>query len=296
MIDVSPGIYPAAVTPFTPEGEIDYVSVAKLLAWFEAAGCAGAVLAGTNGEGPSLSAIEKRDLLRKAMPLRGKLSLILGIATTSLEEGIWLAKQAAKDGAEAVLVMAPFYFKEANEEGVAKWFEELMSGSPLPVLVYNFPQRTGVTISAELLARLARHEKFGGAKDSSGDAQNLLGYKQAVGDKPLFVGNETLLFDALKAGWSGSISGAANTVPQWLSQITAEWLKGDVESAAAKFEILLPALKAIRGAPQPAVNKALLARHGVIDSGNPRLPLLQADHEVVDGVAREIKKATGFAF
>src|SRR5436305_4424299 len=109
------GIYPAAVTPFDEKGRVDILCVARLLAWFEAAGCKGAVLAGTNGEGPSLSATEKRDLIREAIPLRGKLDIILGIATSSLEEAVWSCNQAQNAGAVAALVMPPSYFREATE-------------------------------------------------------------------------------------------------------------------------------------------------------------------------------------
>src|SRR4051812_1946026 len=103
------GIYPAAVTPFDEKGRVDILCVARLLAWFESNGCKGAVLAGTNGEGPSLSPVEKRDLLRDAMPLRGTLDLILGIATSSSDEAIWLCKQAGAVGAKAILLMPPYY-------------------------------------------------------------------------------------------------------------------------------------------------------------------------------------------
>src|SRR5437588_2512986 len=124
---LQPGIYPAAVTPFDEKGRIDMLSVARLLAWFEANGCKGAILAGTNGEGPSLSPVEKRDLLRDAMPLRGKLELILGIATSSSDEAIWLCKQAGSLGAKAILLMPPFYFREATSCGMQKWFELVIS-------------------------------------------------------------------------------------------------------------------------------------------------------------------------
>src|SRR3954467_7098266 len=103
-------------------GEIDVSAMARLLAWFEACGCTGAVLAGTNGEGPSLSATEKRDLIRESMPLRGKLDIILGIASSSLEEAVWLCNQARKSGAAAALVMPPSYFREATEDGLVEWF------------------------------------------------------------------------------------------------------------------------------------------------------------------------------
>src|SRR5690242_18708589 len=99
------GVYPAAVTPFRADGSIDEVSLARLLAYFEAAGCQGVVLAGTNGEGPSLSAFEKRDLLRAAQAAKGGLLTVLGIATPSLTEALWLSQQAGKSGADAILLM-----------------------------------------------------------------------------------------------------------------------------------------------------------------------------------------------
>jgi len=284
------------VTPFDPKGKPDPVSTAKLLAWFEAAGCSGAVLAGTNGEGPSLSPVEKRDLIRDAMPLRGKLDLILGIATSSSDEAVWLCKQAAALEATAVLLMAPYYFREASEDAIRQWFEVVLDRSPTPVLVYNFPQRTGVTLTAETMAQLAKHETMAGAKDSSGSESNIADYKQAIGEKSLFVGNETLLLKALEAGWSGSISGAANVLATWLCQIYKEWTGGDKESAETKFQIILPLLQAIRSCPQPATNKALLARIGVIADGTPRLPLVSADPVAAEDLSRQIQQAIGLKF
>lgn len=266
------GCYPAAVTPFRADGEIDQPGMARLLAWFQSHGCSGVVLAGTNGEGPSLSAVEKRDLLRAMMPVRGSLNLILGVATPSLSEAVWSCKQAAKIGAAAALVMAPSYFRDVAEEGIRAWFTNLMDQSDLPILVYNFPQRTGITLSPELMARLGEHGRMAGAKDSSGVVENIEGYASALPGKALFMGNETLLLQALAAGWTGTISGAANVLPGWLSQIVALW-SDDREQAEIKFKLIVPALEALRKLSQPAVNKAVLARLGLLDSGRVRLPL-----------------------
>src|SRR5579862_6215453 len=152
---IQAGCYPAAITPLGADGEVDHPGMARLLAWSESHGCTGAVLAGTNGEGPSLSAVEKRDLLRAMMPVKGKLDLILGVGTPSLTEAIWSCKQAAKSGAVAALAMAPAYFREASEDGIYGWFMALMDAADLPVLVYNFPQKTGITITPALMARLS---------------------------------------------------------------------------------------------------------------------------------------------
>jgi dihydrodipicolinate synthase/N-acetylneuraminate lyase len=258
-------------------GEVDEPSVARLIAYFEAAGCKGVVLAGTNGEGPSLSAYEKRDLLRLAHTCKGNLELVLGIATPSLDEARWSCEQAAKNGAVAVLVMPPSYFRTATEGGIMEWFVALAGSSPVPVLAYNFPKMTGFTMSQAFVAELAQHPNIAGFKDSSGEATNLGDFAAAAlvrtnpnGPNRLFVGDETLLLEALTKGWTGTISGAANCVPQWLSQIVAT-------RDETKFQIALPVIKAIRSQPQPAANKAVLHALGVISTPHPRLPLKSAD-------------------
>jgi len=269
------GVYPASVTAFDSEGRIDLPGMARLLAHFEAEGCKGVVLAGTNGEGPSLSAVEKRDLVRAMMPVRGSLQIIAGIASNSLEEAVWLCNQAHKDGAAAGLVMAPSYFREATEEGICAWFEALFSRIQLPILVYNFPQRTGITLTSEMISRLAKHERFAGLKDSSGNAENLATYRAATTtDHVLFVGNETLLLDALDQGWTGTISGAANVVARWLVQVMDE-------GSQTKFELIRPVLEAIRQAPQPATHKVILRLLGIMSHSALRLPLLDVPSEAV---------------
>lgn len=292
---LSPGVYPASVTPFDSKGLVDLAAMARLLAFFDAEGCRGAVLAGTNGEGPSLSAVEKRDLIRGSLPLRGKLDLVLGIATPSIEEAVWLAKQAAD--AKAVLVMPPGYFRNASEEGVAAWFEALLDRTPSPVLVYNFPKMTGITLTAELVARLGRHEKMVGVKDSSGDRGNLVPYRQALTrpDQHLFVGDENLLIEALDAGWSGTISGLANVMPRMLAAIVDDHAAGRLESARTKFALIEPALREIRRFPQPSTHKSALHRLGILPSGAMRLPLLEAPPDAAEAEIQILKNSVGIA-
>lgn len=270
-----PGVYPASVTPMTPDGKIDLLSVAKLLAYFESAGCKGVVLAGTNGEGPSLSAVEKRDLLRESIPMRGQLKVILGVATPSLDEAIWLSKRAHEFEASAILLMPPSYFRSVSEAAIVKWFLTVVEKSPVPALIYNFPKMTGVTISPAMMTEIGAHPNVAGCKDSSGEISNLTGYREALKrpEQVLFVGNELLLLGALRAGWTGTISGAANSVPKWLSQIVAEYVGGQTESAETKFEILRPVLEEIRSLSQPANHKAFLQNRGILARSSLRLPL-----------------------
>jgi len=226
------------------------------------------VLAGTNGEGPSLSAVEKRDLVREAVRLTD-LPIILGIATPSLEEAVWLSEQARKAGAVGVLVMPPAYFREVPEANIQLWFEALAKRTSSPILLYNFPKRTGITLSAELVAELAKVDNIVGLKDSSGEKGNLESYRQAFPSGSLFVGDERLIPEALAQGWSGSISGAANVLPLWLSRAAQP-------GGSAASALIADILDQVRASGQPMAHKAILKSLGVIGSDAVRLPLTQA--------------------
>jgi 4-hydroxy-tetrahydrodipicolinate synthase len=278
-------LLPAAVTPFDARGELDFVSLAKLLAHFEATGCDGVVVAGTNGEGPSLSAPEKRDLAAAAVKLAGRLQVVLGIATPSLTEAQWLARQAGKVGTHGLLLMAPAYFREAPEDALAEWLEAVCDVCEVPVLIYNFPQRTGFALSADCMSRLARHGAVEGLKDSSGDEANLAAYASAMPGKRLYTGDETLLLKAVQHGWAGTISGAANVLSRQLSGILTDT---DPASQRTKFALLLPGIQALRSVPQPAANKAMLHRMGVVGHAGVRLPLTAMGEEEADALGHKL--------
>lgn len=273
------GVFPASVTPFDEHGQIDYASLARLLAWFKQSGCAGVVVGGSNGEGPLLSAVEKRDLAREAVKLGDGLPVMAGLATSSLEEAVWLGDQAAKAGCAAGLVMPPT-FGSQNLEGVTQWFEALASRTKLPVIVYHHPVMTRVELSLPILHRLLDHPNIIGLKTSSGRHEELPWRTQLPDGKSYLVGDETLLYDALAQGWTGTISGAANVLAHWLVRLYQKREQGvDV--------LLQPLLKAIRSAPQPATHKAVLCMEGTLRHPTPRLPLLPADGQAIRGLIKE---------
>lgn len=261
------GAYTALVTPFGADGEIDYPGVARLLAWHESEGMTGVVVAGTNGEGQSLSAVEKRDLIAFACKHAGNPQVLLGAGTCSLPEARWLCKQAGNAGAVAALVLPPFYFK-AEERGIEKWFTELIAGSDLPIVVYNFPQTTGITLSPALIGRLFELERAVGIKDSSGNRELMEAYlEQArVAGRAMLVGDERLLLGCLAGGGSGTISGIANSFPRLISRQVSERseaLQALIDEAAAN----------VKKHPTPAVHKSILDRRG-LPGGPVRPPLV----------------------
>lgn len=278
------GIYPASTTPFQPSGQIDFNSLARLAAGYEAAGCQGFVVSGTNGEGPNLSAVEKRDLVREAVKFKGRLRVILGISTPSLEEAKWLVGQAGKAGADAILLLPPGYFRRASERGVADWLLAVLNASPIPVILYHYPTSNGVGLPLSHLEELVAHPQFTGIKNSENDPALLPFFRGKTGENhALFVGDERLIPKALAAGWNGSISGAGNVIAPWLVRLVDEF---GTESGAELEKLLMPVIEKLRSVPNPETYKAVQEKLGLIDCKNPRLPLLPADPEDVLAVLK----------
>lgn len=275
------GAFTAMITPFLENGEIDWPGVARLIAWHESNGMDGVVLAGTNGEGPSLTAVEKRDLVRFGVEHAGEMKVILGAGTCSLPEAIWLTSQAEKAGAFASLVLPPFYFA-ATDEGIAAWFSGLLSESSLPCIIYNFPQTTGITLQPNLIERLfSQFEHCVGVKDSSGSRELLNGYlSAAAGERSVLVGNETLILESMRRGGAGTISGLANSFPRLISRQVKEQtevLQALIDDVAAN----------VKRHPQPAVHKSILKARG-LPAGSVRPPLVPLSNDAE-------AEATGFA-
>lgn len=265
---LSQGSFVAMVTPFDGRGGIDFPAVARLLAYHRAAGTAGVVVGGTNGEGASLSGPEKRDLVSFAVEQGEGLAVVAGLATCSISEAVWLAKRALEAGAAATLAMPPFYFRTASEAGIEAWFRTLLDAVEMPCILYNFPQATGIRLSEALVGRLFAYAHVLGIKDSSGDEASLDGYlrEAASAGKTVFVGDERLASRCVQAGGS-VISGLANSYPKLVARVVAEPgepIQGLVDRAFA----------AIKRHPQPAVHKHVLDLRGV--PGGPLRPPLES--------------------
>lgn len=290
------GVIPAMVTPFLETGEVDDLSVVRLISRFESYGCAGVVIGGTNGEGPSLSAVERRDLVRRAI---GPLPVIAGLATSSLPEAVWLSEQAGKAGAVAVLAMPPYFVRPADPDGMAAWFQTLLDRSPIPVILYHFPRKTGFRFEPEWLKPVLDHPNAGGIKDSSGEAELIPIWRELCGpDQTLWIGDEKLLFEALSAGWTGTISGVANSIPDPLVRIIEDW-PDCRESAETRFSLTLPLIESLRATSQPSTHKALLAQWGWITDPSVRPPLVPANAGCLAGAIEATlgprHQAAGFA-
>ena len=298
------GVYAAAVTPLhsvTEDGNsdaspLDLESVPALARFLASRGCHGIVLFGTTGEGPSFSPRERETLMRAACAARDDLPgfrLIAGTGTPSLSETIELTRLAFDLGYEAALVVPPYYFRNATDEGLFNWFSELIRRA-VPadryILGYHFPRVAGIGFSIELLARLkdAFPIQFAGIKDSSHDADlaHTLGQKFGT-DMVVLTGTDTYLQMAIQNQAAGCITAPANVLSPGLREIWDGMQAGrDVSKAQAQMDHQRHILE--KYPPFPPALKALLHRLHGFPRWPVRAPLVDMAPEAEDRLVEEI--------
>lgn len=259
MEPIRKGVHVAAITPFTPEGAVDAPYFVRLLAHFEAQGAQGVVVAGSTGEGPSLSAPEKVQLYDLAVHGRGQLQVVAGVLSCSLDEALYLARHAAKVGCHALMVAPPYYYA-ATLSGLIAFYRAVLDASRLPVILYNIPQRTRVKITSALVDALLEHPNLHGIKDSSGSVRALGGFLKFAPRLRIWVGEEKLLLRCLQGGGAGSISGLANV---YLLRMVALFRAFEQGRDGRGLQMLIDvAADAIDAFPAPANFKHALTLEG----------------------------------
>ncbi len=259
MEPIRAGVHVATITPFTQEGAIDAPYFARLLAHFEAHDAQGVVVAGSTGEGPSLSAPEKVQLYELAVQAKGRLQIVAGVLSCSLDEAFYLARQAAKAGCDALMVAPPFYYP-TRLEGLIAFYRAVLDASRLPVILYNIPQRTRVKLTPALIDALLEHPNLHGVKDSSGSVRSLGQFLKYAPRLRVWVGEEKLLMRCLQGGGVGSISGLANVyLPRMVALCRAFEQGADCGGLQTLIDAAADAIDAF---PAPANFKYALALVG----------------------------------
>ncbi|HTI05126.1 MAG TPA: dihydrodipicolinate synthase family protein [Gemmatimonadales bacterium] len=285
------GIFPPIPTPFdAATGDVAPTPLQENIERLLREGIDGIVVAGSTGEGPALDADEHRRLLVAA---RETLSdgkwLIAGTGAESTRQTITLCQIAAVEGADAVLVRPPAYFAAAmTPESLAVHFRAVADASPVPVLIYNIPKYTRVSLEPAFLQQLTSHERIIGVKDSSGDPKNLAAYREAVPQWTVLVGSASLLLSALELGCQGGVIGVACFAPKLCVQLLREFEQGHRAAAGQMQERVSPLDKEIVGKLGPAGVKAAMDAVGMY-GGPPRPPLpplAPADRERVSALVR----------
>ena len=287
------GIYAPIATVFTPENVIDWQAMEENISFYNKTSLAGLVVLGSNGEFALLSHQEKVELISFT---REKLSaekhLIAGTGCESAIETIELSKEAAAAGAEAALVITPWYYKGSYTEAVlAKHFETIADALPIPLMLYNMPRNTGINITAQLAIKLSGHDNIVGVKDSGGDIvqiSNIIG--NTPDDFAVFAGSGSFLMATILAGGSGGTLAIANVMPEQCVELFNLCNEGKIEEARRLQQTLMqPNAAVTSGFGIPGLKKALelIGLYG----GAPRLPLLPLDEAGSTKLAQILRDA-----
>ncbi len=234
------GSITALVTPFR-QGRVDEKAYQDFVAWQIAEGSHGVVPCGTTGESPTLSHEEDRRVVQLCVEVaKGKVPVIAGTGSNSTEEAVGLTRHAKEAGADAALIVAPYYNKP-TQEGLFRHYETIAKSVNIPIIVYNIPGRSTVNISVDTFARLAKIPNIVGVKDATADLARPLQMRVAVGPKFCQLSGEDATATAFLAqGGVGCISVTSNVAPRLCAQMHDAWQKGDLETCFAIRDKLMP--------------------------------------------------------
>ncbi|MEU2784528.1 MULTISPECIES: 4-hydroxy-tetrahydrodipicolinate synthase [unclassified Streptomyces] len=274
----------AMVTPFTREGALDLDGAQRLADHLVGEGCDGLVLSGTTGESPTTTDAEKADLIRAVRQAVGdRASIVAGVGTADTRHTVELALAAEKAGADALLVVAPYYSRPP-QDAVEAHFREVADAAGLPVVLYDIPGRTGTRIEPETMLRLAGHPRIVAVKDCSYDflgAQKVL----ARTDLAYYAGCDEHILALRAVGGAGYVSTVANVIPRHLRSVLDAFEAGDTPVSARLQHRAIPLIESMMsaGLPGAVTAKALLGALG-LPGGPVRAPLRPAGREAADGL------------
>ena len=264
----------ALATPFR-NGAVDERAFQDLVEWHLAEGTHGLVPAGTTGESPTLSHAEHERVVELCVEAAaGRRPVIAGTGSNSTEEAISLTRHAARAGADAALIVTPYYNKP-TQEGLYAHYRAIAEAVDLPIIVYNVPSRCVVDISPETLGRLAQLRSIVGVKDSTGDIVRPVLTAQACGEEfRQFTGEDANALAFRAHGGHGAISVTANIAPKLCAAMHEAWGDGRPDTALAVHRRLMPLHKALFCETSPAPVKYALSRVGRC-AAEVRLPLVE---------------------
>ena len=268
----------AMVTPFK-DGEVDYDKIGELVQYHINNGTNAIIPCGTTGESPTLSHREHREVIGKVIEAAaGRIPVIAGTGSNNTSEAVSMTRHAKETGANGSLIITPYYNKP-TQQGIYEHYKAILEEVDIPIIVYNVPSRTGVSISAETVARLAEFDNIVAIKEATGDidqASQILN----LCDITVLSGDDSLTLPIMSIGGKGVVSVLANILPREVSELTSSFLKGEIENAQRLHKSLFPVCKAMFIETNPIPVKTAMK---LLDrlNGEMRLPLcnMSKEHE-----------------
>lgn len=278
------GAYTALITPFAADGSVDRDTFRRLVRWQVMAGIDGLVPCGTTGETPTLSLEEREWLIATTVEVaserasRDRVRVIAGTGTNDTAATIAATRRAAELGADAALVVAPYY-NRPNARMLEAHFRAIAEEGDLPIVVYNVPSRTGTNVDAATFLRLAEHPRVIAVKEASGNLEQMATIcRERPRDVAVLAGDDAWTLPLLALGGDGVVSVASNEIPGELVALCAAARAGDWDAARRTHERWLPLFLAnFVGAPNPVPVKAALALMELLEHDAVRQPLLPLD-------------------
>ncbi len=274
------GAATAIITPFK-DGKIDYEGFERLINWQIDEGIDAIVVCGTTGEASTLTDDEHKDAISFAVKVSGgRVPIIAGTGSNDTAYAIEMTRFACDAGADAVLVVTPYYNK-ATQQGLIKMFTAIADASDKPVILYNVPSRTGCNILPATAAVLAEHQNIVAIKEASGNISQIAELAHLVGDKlDIYSGNDDQIVPILSLGGKGVISVLSNPMPRATSKICHDYFEGNTKEALRAQLELLPFINALFSEVNPIPVKAAMAAMGYCEN-SLRLPLteMESAHE-----------------
>lgn len=262
------GVYPAMVTPLTPGEQVDKAAYRRVVRYCLDGGVHGVVVLGTTGEFPAMTDAMRQDAIETALDeIKGRVPVLIGCGDTSTQKTLAQVKLAAATKADGVLVAMPYYYP-LDQAAVARHFQIIADASPLPVVLYNFPQMTKTAIAPDTIEKLAAHPNIIGVKDSAGDFVAMQRFLALTAGRDFAVmsGNPALGLAAYLHGAKGGIYAGCSLAPRLCVDVYNAYSRGDLAAALElqKNASLIPLMGGF--GPAPAVIKFVLSKLGVCDA------------------------------
>ncbi|MBR2452647.1 MAG: 4-hydroxy-tetrahydrodipicolinate synthase [Clostridia bacterium] len=283
------GVATAIVTPMTEKG-VDYESFERLIEWQIEEGINAIVVAGTTGEGSTLSDQEHKDVLKFAVDkVGGRIPVIAGTGSNDISYAISLTKYACEVGADAMLVVTPYYNK-ATQNGLIQSFTAIADASTKPIILYNVPSRTGCNILPETCAVLAKHPNIVGIKEASGNISQIAKVASLVDDDfAIYSGNDDQIVPIMSLGGVGVISVLSNVAPKDTVKICDSFFSGDVKESKRLQLQYLDLIDALFCEVNPIPVKAAVSAMG-FGENCLRLPLTPMEEAHAENMYRLMRE------
>ena len=278
----------ALVTPFTNDG-VNYKALEKLLNFHLENGTAGIVACGTTGEPSTMTKEEKRGVIKFCVDhIAGRIPVIAGTGGNNTAEVIEESVYAESVGADALLVVTPYYNK-CSQRGIIKHYTMVGDAVNIPIIVYNVPSRTGLNVLPETMAKLAAHKNIQAVKEASGDISQIVKMARLLeGKMDMYSGNDDQVIPLMSVGGIGVISVIANVMPKETNEMAQAFLAGDVQKAAKLQRDLLPLNYAMFSDVNPIPAKMALNMMG-FEAGPLRMPLCEMDEAGAQNIRKTLQ-------